>query len=426
MSDIATYVDLSNRIAEKQAEEPIVKETINKLEVKNLYKIFAPTQELSYEALKLLFDGYSKSEIMEKTGATLGLNNINLEIKAGEITVIMGLSGSGKSTLIRCFNGLVNPTLGRIVLDCEQDIAKMSASELLMFRRKRCAMVFQNFGLLPHLNVIDNITFGLKIQGIKHKARVKRAYEILDSVGLLGWEFAKPSQLSGGMQQRAGIARGLVNNSDIILMDEPFSALDPLIRDEMQNILLRIQEKYHKTIIFVSHDLDEAIKIGNKIVLMKDGEIIQEGTYNDILNNPANDYVRAFSQKANILLAFKAKDVMRSYDETEIIYSNASKQEYIDRLTDFEFPILYVVDDNNKYVGALKQRSLRGMQGDNNNFHYAEYLRNDDLSVSYDDNLEFLFNRYQEVRSKSLIVLNSERQPIGIIDGDTLIRAVKR
>ncbi|MDE1462219.1 quaternary amine ABC transporter ATP-binding protein [Spartinivicinus poritis] len=266
-----------------------------KIEVRNIYKLFGPRPKKWLEDAKA---GLSKPALLEKSGHTIGLRNINLNIEAGQIYVIMGLSGSGKSTLIRHFNRLIEPTAGQIIVD-GIDVMAMSKRELEDFRRHKVSMVFQRFGLLPHKTIIDNVAYGLAIQGISKQAREEKALYWLDQVGLTGFENQYPDQLSGGMQQRVGLARALATDPDILLMDEAFSALDPLIRREMQDQLMELQEKLNKTIIFITHDLDEALRLGNRIAILRDGELIQEGTPEDILLNPENDYVQAFLQDVN-------------------------------------------------------------------------------------------------------------------------------
>ncbi|MBU2713494.1 quaternary amine ABC transporter ATP-binding protein [Zooshikella harenae] len=266
-----------------------------KIEVRNIYKLFGTRPEKWLDDAKA---GVDKRELLEKSGHTLGLRNINLNIEAGQIYVIMGLSGSGKSTLIRHFNRLIEPTEGQIIVD-GKDIMTMSKRELEDFRRHKVSMVFQRFGLLPHKTIVENVAYGLGIQGVSKSIRHEKAYYWLDQVGLNGFENQYPAQLSGGMQQRVGLARALATNPDILLMDEAFSALDPLIRREMQDQLIALQEKLNKTIIFITHDLDEALRLGNRVAILRDGELIQEGTPEDILLNPENAYVKAFLQDVN-------------------------------------------------------------------------------------------------------------------------------
>ncbi|MGB5444486.1 MAG: glycine betaine/L-proline ABC transporter ATP-binding protein [Psychromonas sp.] len=277
------------------------------IKISGLYKIFG---ENPASVMPLLHEGLSKDEILAKTGHTVGLKDINLEIKRGEIFVIMGLSGSGKSTLIRHFNRLIDPTEGKIDVE-GTDVMQFGTKELMDFRRHKMSMVFQNFGLLPHRKVIDNVAYGLEIQNIEKSKRLTTAGEWLDTVGLSGYGEQYPSQLSGGQQQRVGLARALCTNAEILLMDEAFSALDPLIRSEMQDQLIELQEKLHKTIIFITHDLDEALRLGDQIAILKDGELVQQGAPDEILLNPATDYVEAFVKDVNRARALTVETVMQ-------------------------------------------------------------------------------------------------------------------
>ena len=268
---------------------------MSKIEVKHIYKIFGKHPEKWLDAVK---QGMSKEELLAKSKHTLGLKDISLNIEEGSIYVIMGLSGSGKSTLIRHFNRLIEPTAGQILVD-GTDVTTLGKKELEKFRQKTMSMVFQRFGLLPHKTTLENAAYGLNVQGIgKDKAQETARYW-LEQVGLAGFENQYPSQLSGGMQQRVGLARALATDAEILLMDEAFSALDPLIRREMQNQLLELQSRLNKTIVFITHDLDEALRLGNRIAILKDGELIQEGTPEDILLSPNNEYVEAFLQDVN-------------------------------------------------------------------------------------------------------------------------------
>ncbi|WP_295956750.1 glycine betaine/L-proline ABC transporter ATP-binding protein [Rhodoferax sp.] len=277
-----------------------------KISVKNLYKIFgsniAPAQ-------KMLAEGRSKDEVFATTGHVVGVNKVSFDVAAGEIYVLMGLSGSGKSTLIRLINRLVEPSSGSINIDGE-DIAKLPQPELVKWRRKRVAMVFQSFALMPHRNVLDNAAFGLEMAGTDRKTREARAMEVLGQVGLQTYAAKFPSQLSGGMQQRVGLARALAVDPDILLMDEAFSALDPLKRVEMQGLMLELQKKQQRTVLFVSHDLEEALRIGTRIAIMEGGNLVQEGTAHEIITKPANDYVRRFFEGVDTSRYLTAADLL--------------------------------------------------------------------------------------------------------------------
>ncbi len=266
---------------------------MSKIVVKNVFKIFGQRAD---EALALIQQGKSKADVLSSTGCVVGVNDLSLSIGAGEIFVIMGLSGSGKSTLVRHFNRLIDPTSGQILVDGE-DILGYDMEQLRAFRRRKISMVFQSFGLLPHKNVLDNVAYGLKVRGETKACCLERAQHWITTVGLKGYERSYPHQLSGGMRQRVGLARALAADTDIILMDEAFSALDPLIRADMQEQLLELQKTLQKTIVFITHDLDEAVRIGNRIAILKDGQLIQVGTPKEILHQPADDYVDRFVQR---------------------------------------------------------------------------------------------------------------------------------
>ena len=277
------------------------------IEIEGLYQIFGTTPE---KVLPKVKGGATKDDILAETGHTVGLQDINLSIEKGEIFVIMGLSGSGKSTMIRHFNRLIDPTAGKIKINGD-DIMQFTMKELTEFRRHKMSMVFQHFGLLPHRTVVENVGYGLSIKGQKKSEWVEHAKTWLETVGLAGYEEQYPSQLSGGQQQRVGLARALCTNAEILLMDEAFSALDPLIRFEMQSQLIELQEKLQKTIIFITHDLDEALRLGDRIAVLKDGKLVQVGKPVDIILNPADEYVRAFAKDVNRARALLVKNVMQ-------------------------------------------------------------------------------------------------------------------
>ena len=264
-----------------------------KIEVRNIYKVFGRNER---QALALSQQGQSKDQVLASTGCVVGVDDLSLSIAAGEIFVIMGLSGSGKSTLVRHFNRLIDPSSGQILVD-GQDILGYDRAALREFRRHTISMVFQSFGLLPHKTVVDNVAYGLKVRGESKAVCKERALHWIATVGLQGYEQAYPHQLSGGMRQRVGLARALAADTDIILMDEAFSALDPLIRAEMQDQLLELQARLRKTIVFITHDLDEAVRLGTRIAILKDGRLIQVGSAKEILHNPADEYVDRFVQR---------------------------------------------------------------------------------------------------------------------------------
>ncbi|WOS65729.1 quaternary amine ABC transporter ATP-binding protein [Sinorhizobium fredii] len=265
------------------------------IKIRHLYKIFGPNAQAHVDAVQ---KGLTKAELNERYGHVLGLSDINIEIPSGRIQVIMGLSGSGKSTLIRHINRLIDPTAGEVLVD-GVDVVKMNELELRAFRRHQTAMVFQKFALLPHRNVLDNTLYGLEVQGLERSKAVDVAMRWIERVGLKGFESKYPNQLSGGMQQRVGLARALANDAPVLLMDEAYSALDPLIRMDMQTVLLDLQKEIRKTIVFITHDLDEALRLGDQIAILRDGEVIQQGTSQDIVLRPADDYVANFVKEVN-------------------------------------------------------------------------------------------------------------------------------
>ncbi len=280
------------------------------ISIRNLYKIFGPNPQKAMEAVAA---GVGKDELLEKNGHVLGLSNINLDMKRNELQVVMGLSGSGKSTLIRHINRLIEPTAGEMIIDGE-DVLAMDQKALRELRRHKISMVFQRFALLPHRTVIDNVGYGLQIQNVGKKEIKERAERWIERVGLAGYEDYYPAKLSGGMQQRVGLARALTTDAEILLMDEAFSALDPLIRTEMQDILLDLQEEIQKTIVFITHDLDEALRIGDTIAILKDGEIVQNDDPQNILMQPADEYVADFMKDINRARVLRVRAIMEPMD----------------------------------------------------------------------------------------------------------------
>ncbi|UBH28979.1 glycine betaine/L-proline ABC transporter ATP-binding protein ProV [Aeromonas enteropelogenes] len=326
-----------------------------KIEVKSLYKIFGEQPE---KAFKLLAKGHDRASILKKTGQTLGVQGVDLAIHEGEIFVVMGLSGSGKSTLVRLFNRLIEPTRGQVLIDGE-DIATISDRELRQVRRKKISMVFQSFALMPHLTVLENTAFGLELAGVPLRERQQSARQALDQVGLGPWMNAFPDALSGGMKQRVGLARALANDPDILLMDEAFSALDPLIRTEMQDELLKLQASHQRTIVFISHDLDEAMRIGDRIAIMQDGQVIQVGTPDEILSQPANDYVRAFFRGVDLANVFSARDIV-SRKQMPLIkkHTTDGPANALRQLKQQDREFGYVVDRARRFVGVVSLASL--------------------------------------------------------------------
>ena len=330
-----------------------------KIQIKNLYKIFGKNPKSALEQVK---DGVNKDELLEKHNHVLGLKDINLDIKEKSIQVVMGLSGSGKSTLIRHINRLIEPTDGSVVVDGE-DVLKMNDESLRNFRRTKTAMVFQRFALLPHKTVLENTMFGLHIQNIDEKEANTRARRWIDRVGLSGYEEKYPQHLSGGMQQRVGLARALTNDGEILLMDEAFSALDPLIRKDMQDILLELQDELHKTVVFITHDLDEALKIGDRIAILKDGIMDQEGIPADILLSPKTQYVKDFVEDVNRARVIKAKHIMsklngQDRDNAMFVDQDDFIDRFIDKVISDKPNCLIIKNKNNDEIGYLSTKRL--------------------------------------------------------------------
>jgi glycine betaine/proline transport system ATP-binding protein len=327
----------------------------NKIVVKNLYKIFGDDNT---EGMDLLRSGLDKDEILKQTGMVVGVSDVNFSIKQGEIFVVMGLSGSGKSTLVRLLNRLIEPTQGQILFD-EIDITLMSDKELTAFRRKEVNMVFQSFALMPHMNVIENAAFGLELAGMTLEERQLCAARALEQVGLATFSKKYPDELSGGMKQRVGLARALATDPDVMLMDEAFSALDPLIRKEMQDELLKLQDRKRRTIVFITHDVDEAMKLGDRVAVMANGNIIQIGTPQEILSSPANEYVSSFFRGVATIDVLCAKDIVQSSDNAIISIddSNLETSQNVIRNSKREFA--YVVDGDKNFIGVVSNQSIQ-------------------------------------------------------------------
>ncbi len=328
----------------------------NSIDVRGLYKIFGANGKKYIEAVK---GGMSKDELNAKHGHVLGLKDINITMPQAKIQVIMGLSGSGKSTLIRHINRLIDPTVGEVIYQGE-DVCKMSASDLREFRRHKTAMVFQKFALLPHRTVINNTLFGLELQGVGKKDAEERARHWLGRVGLDGYEDRYPNELSGGMQQRVGLARALTNDADILLMDEAFSALDPLIRMDMQSILLELQEELHKTIVFITHDLDEALRLGDRIAILRDGAVIQQGTGQEIVLKPADSYIADFVKEVNrgrVILVDTIMDTGANGAASVSIPSGSRLEDAAKLLSDSGQETANVVDEKGASIGAVNMKS---------------------------------------------------------------------
>jgi glycine betaine/proline transport system ATP-binding protein len=330
-----------------------------RIAVRNLWKVFGPAPEKVIEALE---NGASKGEVLGATGHVLAVRNVSFSVQRGETFVVMGLSGSGKSTLLRCLPKLIPPTRGQVLIG-GQDVNTMDTTALRDLRRHRMSMVFQHFGLLPHRRVIDNVAYGLELQGIKRTERYQKAKSVLEIVNLKGWENHYPSQLSGGMQQRVGLARALAVDPEILLFDEPFSALDPLIRREMQDELIGLQARVHKTLVFITHDFAEAIKLGTHIAIMKDGEFVQVGTAEELILHPADSYVAEFTRDVPKLRVLSARSIMEPLNGVqppsvvEPVLASTRLDACVQRVLESDGPCP-VSDESGVVIGLLSRRSL--------------------------------------------------------------------
>ncbi|MGO4927516.1 quaternary amine ABC transporter ATP-binding protein [Fundicoccus sp. Sow4_D5] len=379
---------------------------MTKLRVENLTKIFGKQDK---EALNLMNQGQSKEEILNATGATIGVNQASFDVQEGEIFVIMGLSGSGKSTLVRMLNRLIEPTSGNIFID-ETNISTMNKKNLRNVRRKKISMVFQNFGLFPHRTILENTEYGLEVQGVDAKVRRNKAEKALENAGLLAYKDQFPDQLSGGMQQRVGLARALANDPDILLMDEAFSALDPLIRRDMQDELLEMQKTMNKTIIFITHDLNESLRLGNRIAIMKDGEVVQIGTGQEILSNPANEYVTRFVEDIDRTKVYTAEHIME--EPTAVSKEMDTPAVALKMMEDEGMNNILVVDDKQQLVGYVTHEEVEKL------------LKLDHTTIS-----SAIQSDVPEVASGVLIdhlfdVIHDSETPVAVTDKDGKIEGV--
>lgn len=373
---------------------------VNKLRVENLTKIFGKNEQ---EALTLMNQGKSKEEILAATGATLGVNQASFDVKAGEIFVIMGLSGSGKSTLVRMLNRLIEPTSGSVYID-DANISSMNKKDLREVRRKKISMVFQNFGLFPHRTILENTEYGLEVQGVAKGERKEKAEKALDNAGLLPYKDQFPDQLSGGMQQRVGLARALANDPDILLMDEAFSALDPLIRRDMQDELIEMQKTLNKTIIFITHDLNESLRLGNRIAIMKDGEVVQIGTGEEILSNPANDYVKRFVEDIDRTKVYTAQHIME--EPTAVTKQMEKPSVALSIMVDEGMSNILVVDDQEQLVGYVTRDKVEALlKTDHENI--SSIIQSDVPEVESGALIDDLFDVIHESETPIAVTSNS-------------------
>lgn len=385
------------------------------IEVKNLIKIFGKNTK---KALKLLDDGLTKEEILKETGATVGVNRANFTVEEGEIFVIMGLSGSGKSTLVRLINRLIEPTQGSVYIDGE-DLAAMNKKSLRKVRREKLSMVFQSFGLFPHRTVLENAAFGLEIQKKDKAIREQKAKEALELVGLGDYIHQLPGQLSGGMQQRVGLARALTNDPKVLLMDEAFSALDPLIRKEMQDELIELQSKMKKTILFITHDLDEALRLGDRIALMKDGSIVQIGTPEEILVNPANDYVEKFVEDVDKSKVLTAQHIMKRPETIQV--ERHGPRVALERMREEGLSSILVTDTKGQLQGYVFADDLLAARKDNIE-SLQDIIRTDIPKVEKDTPLHDIFSVIYDSQTPVAVVENGKL--LGIIVRGAVIAAL--
>lgn len=376
-----------------------------KVKVEHLTKVFGKRKQ---QALNLVSQGKSKTEILEETGATVGVYDASFEVEEGEIFVIMGLSGSGKSTMIRLLNRLIDPTSGEIYID-DENIAKMNKEELQEVRRHKLNMVFQSFALYPHRTILENTELGLELRGVSKEERQQRAEQALANSSLLSFKDQYPDQLSGGMQQRVGLARALANDPEILLMDEAFSALDPLIRREMQDELLDLQENVRKTIIFITHDLNEALRIGDRIALMKDGQIIQIGTGEEILTNPANQYVRDFVEDVDRSKVLTAKNIMEPAITMNI--ESDGPNVALNRMRKEGVSMLLVVDKKRQLEGSLT--ALKALEARRDQLDVHDVIDKNVRKIKEDMLVTDIFN-----------VIKDAEAPLAVVDKNDKLKGV--
>ena len=378
---------------------------MSKIIVKNLYKIFGKRPN---EVLDRVRKGLSKKDALKQTGHTVGLDDVSLEVEPGETFVVMGLSGSGKSTLIRCLNRLIEPTAGEIIID-GQDIVQLRPREMQHLRRDKMGMVFQHFALLPHRNVIENVAYGLKLQRVDRVERFERARHWIEVVGLKGYEKARPGALSGGMQQRVGLARALATDPEILLMDEAFSALDPLIRTEMQDELIRLQRELHKTIVFITHDLDEALRLGDRVAILKAGQVVQVGTPEQILTNPADEYVEAFVRNVDRGRVLTARLATESALQVDV---ETTPTTLLPKISEDRWQTAYVSGKDGRYLGIVGIEEVRqgARRGDS------------DLRKLLSESAPTI--REQSVLAEVFSVAAASRIPIAVLNDDDVLMGV--
>jgi glycine betaine/proline transport system ATP-binding protein len=384
-----------------------------KLKVEKVFKIFGNRPK---EALALLKKGQSKETIFQATGQTVGVQDASFTVEEGQIFVVMGLSGSGKSTLVRMLNGLIRPTSGQILIDSD-DVASCTSGKLRDIRRNKIAMVFQHFALFPHRTILENAAYGLKVKGVGADERRAKAMKALEQVGLAAWAGSKPADLSGGMQQRVGLARGLATDPEILLMDEPFGALDPLIRREMQDELLALQATLKKTIIFITHDLNEALLLGDRIAIMKDGEIVQVGTAQDIVSNPADDYVAAFVADIDRGRVFTAETV--SSEPATVQLGEDTAGDAVRTMEDQNRNAVYVMDGD-QIAGVVTYQQAAAADRDSGplDVPLAEVMVTDFPTTDPDTQLADLYGAASA--GLPIAVTDSDNRLVGVVEPEAV------
>ena len=393
-----------------------------KIRIDKVSKIFGPHPE---KALKMLAAGADKEKIHAETGTTVGVYNVSFDVQVGEIFVIMGLSGSGKSTMVRMLNRLIEPTTGSIFVD-DQEVTTMSDQQLIELRRKKMCMIFQSFALMPHMTVLENAAFGLEIAGMDKQTRSKQAMKGLEQVGLDIYPDSYPHELSGGMQQRVGLARGLAVNPDILLMDEAFSALDPLIRTEMQDELLKLQARTQRTIVFISHDLDEAMRIGDRIAIMEGGRVVQVGTPEEILQNPVDEYVRAFFRGVDPTNILAAGDIARDTAVTIISHRGEGPRAALQRLISHDRDYGYILDAEHRFIGVVSTDSLKELidSGGGQNLNPAALL-SEASAVQSSDSMQDILPEIT-ARPWPIPVIAEGGTYLGVISKNIFLRTLQR
>ncbi len=382
---------------------------------RHIWKIFGPRPQQIKKKLALS----PRDEILEKTGHVVAVRDVSFDVRAGETFVVMGLSGSGKSTLVRCISRLIEPTGGQVLIDGD-DVTAMDEKQLRALRRQKMSMVFQHFGLFPHRRIIDNVAYGLEIQGVDRSIRRRKAQEVLELVGLDGWEDHYPGELSGGMQQRVGIARALAVDPQILLFDEPFSALDPLIRREMQDELLHLQKLMHKTILFITHDFLEALKLGDRIAIMKAGKIVQLGTPEEVVLNPINDYVREFTKDVPRSRVLTAKAIMQT-PPVGVVSEHDTLDRILPILQGQENPFVFVQADDGRFLGTFSRDQIA--ETSPNRMNIGELVDNSYPTVTPDTTLADLIP-FVAANHTPVPVVDENQQLLGTVDHVSVMLAL--